>query len=133
MIHYRIELHDLHAHHYRVTLTVPHPAAAQRVSLPVWIPGSYMVREFSRHLSQLQARQGRRAVGLQQLDKATWQAQCSGGAALTLSYLVYAFATAGCRSANPWWCQNCSTNFEPPTRMSCRLSRSVASGNSRSA
>jgi predicted metalloprotease with PDZ domain len=94
MIDYRIELHDLHAHQYRVTLTVPRPAAAQRVSLPVWIPGSYMVREFSRHLSQLQARQGRRAMALQQLDKATWQAECHGDAALTLSYLVYAFDTS---------------------------------------
>ena len=94
MIHYRIELHDLHAHQYRITLTVPQPATSQRVSLPVWIPGSYMVREFSRHLSQLQARQGRRDVALQQIDKATWQAACSGGAALTLSYLVYAFDTS---------------------------------------
>ena len=94
MIHYRIELHDLHAHHYRVTLTVAQPAATQRVSLPVWIPGSYMLREFGRHLSNLEARQGRRAVSLQQLDKTTWQAACSGRAALTLTYLVYAFDTS---------------------------------------
>jgi predicted metalloprotease with PDZ domain len=91
MIHYRIELHDLHAHQYRVTLTVPQPAAEQRVSLPVWIPGSYMVRDFGRHLSRLEARQGRREVPLQQIDKTTWQASCSGRAALTLGYLVYAF------------------------------------------
>ena len=91
MIHYRIELHDLHAHQFRVTLSVRQPAAAQRVSLPVWIPGSYMVREFGRHLSQLEARQGRTAVVLQQIDKTTWQAACSGRAALTLSYRVYAF------------------------------------------
>jgi len=94
MIHYRIELHDLHAHHYRVTLTVAQPAAMQRVSLPVWIPGSYLLREFGRHLSQLEARQGRRDVPLQQLDKTTWQALCSGRAALTLTYLVYAFDTS---------------------------------------
>jgi len=94
MIHYRIELHDLQAHLYRVTLTVAQPAALQRVSLPVWIPGSYMVREFARHLSALQARQGRRAVAVQQLDKTTWQAACSGAGALTLSYLVYAFDTS---------------------------------------
>jgi len=91
MIHYHIELHHPQAHQYRVTLTVPQPAAEQRVSLPVWIPGSYMVREFGRHLSQLAARQGRREVPLQQIDKTTWQARCSGRAALTLSYLVYAF------------------------------------------
>ena len=75
MIHYRIELHDLHAHQYRVTLTVPQPAAEQRVSLPVWIPGSYMVREFGRHLSRLEARQGRSAVPL----RPARQDQLAGG------------------------------------------------------
>ena len=94
MIHYRIELHDLHAHQYRVTLTIPQPAAEQRVSVPVWIPGSYMVREFGRHLSRLEARQGRSAVPLQQLDKTSWLATCDGRGALTLSYLVYAFDTS---------------------------------------
>jgi len=70
---------------------VPQPASEQRVSLPVWIPGSYLVREFARHLSGLQAKQGTREVALQQLDKATWVAACPGRGALTLSYLVYAF------------------------------------------
>jgi predicted metalloprotease with PDZ domain len=94
MITYRIELHDLHAHQFRVTLTVPAPAATQRLSLPVWVPGSYMVREFARHLSRLEARQGDKAVALTQLDKTTWQAKRKGRAALTVSYLVYAFDTS---------------------------------------
>jgi predicted metalloprotease with PDZ domain len=94
MIAYRIELHDLQAHQFRVTLTVPTPAAAQRLSLPVWVPGSYMVREFARHLSRLEARQGDKAIALMQLDKTTWQAACKGRAALTVSYLVYAFDTS---------------------------------------
>jgi predicted metalloprotease with PDZ domain len=94
MIVYRIEPDDLHAHQFRVTLTIPSPQAQQRVSLPVWIPGSYMVREFARHISQLQARQGRRAVTLTQLDKTTWQADCTGRGALTLSCRVYAFDTS---------------------------------------
>lgn len=93
-IHYRIELHDPHAHQYRVSLTVPQPATRQRLSLPVWIPGSYMVREFGRHLSRLEARQGRRTVSLTQLDKTTWEADCPGRGALELSYLVYAFDTS---------------------------------------
>ena len=94
MIQYRIELYDLQAHLYRVTLTVPQPAAEQRVSLPVWIPGSYMVREFGRHLSQLDGRQGRSAVQLRQLDKTSWLAECEGHSALVLSYVVYAFDTS---------------------------------------
>jgi predicted metalloprotease with PDZ domain len=94
MIRYLVELDDLHSHHFRVTLTVPRPAAQQALALPVWINGSYMVREFSRHLSALEARQGRRVLPLRQLDKACWQADCSGRAALVLRYRVYAFDTS---------------------------------------
>ena len=42
-------------------------------------------------------------------------------------------STAGWRSAKPAWFQNCSTYLVPPMRISCRLSRSLASGSSRSA
>lgn len=45
---YTVEAADLHAHLFRVTLTINEPAAQQTVSLPVWIPGSYLVREFSK-------------------------------------------------------------------------------------
>lgn len=91
MISYRLEIADAHAHLFRVTLNIPQPAPEQRVSLPVWIPGSYLVREFARHLSGLQAKQGSDEVALTQLDKATWVAACKAKGALTLSYLVYAF------------------------------------------
>ena len=91
---YRIEIADAHAHLFRVTLTVPAPAERQGLSLPVWIPGSYMVREFSRHLSGLQARQGSRTVALRQTSKCDWEASCSGRAALVVSYFVYAFDTS---------------------------------------
>jgi len=91
MISYRLEIADAHAHLFRVTLTVPQPATEQRVSLPAWIPGSYLVREFARHLSGLQAKQGSNELVLTQLDKATWVAACQGKGALTISYLVYAF------------------------------------------
>ena len=40
MISYRIDFDQVQAHLLRVTLTVPEPAALQRLSLPVWIPGS---------------------------------------------------------------------------------------------
>ena len=54
-IHYTVEAADLHAHLFKVTLIVPQPAAQQTVSLPVWIPGSYLVREFSKNLQNLSA------------------------------------------------------------------------------
>ena len=88
---YTVEAHDLHAHLFRVALNIPEPSAQQTVSLPVWIPGSYLVREFSRNLQKLGARQGRRQLQVQQLDKCTWQIACKQGQTLTLSYEVYAF------------------------------------------
>lgn len=90
-IRYRVQAADLHAHLYRVTLTVARPCAGQRVALPVWIPGSYLVREFSKNLQQLQARQGGKALALQQLDKCSWQAACVADQPLTLDYTIYAF------------------------------------------
>jgi predicted metalloprotease with PDZ domain len=42
-IRYRVDVADPNAHLYRVTLRVAGPAPVQRLSLPVWIPGSYMV------------------------------------------------------------------------------------------
>ena len=90
-IHYRVEAADLHAHLFRVTLSIDQPAAQQRVSLPVWIPGSYLVREFSKNLQRLAARQDGRAVAVQQLDKCTWQIECVPSSPLVLSYEAYAF------------------------------------------
>jgi predicted metalloprotease with PDZ domain len=94
MPRYRIEPADRHSHHFRVTLTLERPAAEQGLSLPVWIPGSYLVREFARHLSDLRAWQGTREVPLRQIDKARWIAQCKGSTALRVSYTVYAFDTS---------------------------------------
>ena len=91
MIRYRIDVVDVHAHLFDVSLVVPAPTAELRLSLPVWIPGSYLVREFARHLQGLQATQGGRAVALTQIDKCTWVARCEGRGALTLRYRVYAF------------------------------------------
>ena len=93
LLHYRVEQANLHAHLFQVTLTIARPAALQRVSLPVWIPGSYLVREFSKNLQNLRASQGgpsSASVALQQLDKSTWQIACSPSSPLVLHYQVVA-------------------------------------------
>lgn len=90
-VQYHVAIDYVHAHLYRVTLTIAQPAQQQRVSLPVWIPGSYLVREFSKHLQELTARQGKKTLPLQQLDKCTWQIDVDPTQTLELSYRVYAF------------------------------------------
>jgi predicted metalloprotease with PDZ domain len=90
-VHYRVEPTDLNAHLFTVTLTVAEPKALQEVSLPVWIPGSYLVREFSKNLQQLKAQQGKHDAHLTQLDKHRWQAKCATGKPLVLTYVVCAY------------------------------------------
>lgn len=90
-VHYEISVKDAQAHLWQITLTVPKPAKQQTVSLPVWIPGSYMVREFAKHLQNLQASQNGKALTLQQRDKCTWQIDNTASKPLVLSYEVYAF------------------------------------------
>ena len=90
-IHYRVECADRHAHLFAVTLTIESPSALQRVSLPVWIPGSYLVREFAKNLQNLRATQGRRKLPLTQLDKHSWQTGCAPDKPLVLRYEVCAY------------------------------------------
>ena len=89
-VHYQIEAAGLHAHLWRVTMTIAQPAAQQTLRLPVWIPGSYMVREFSKNLQQLQCRQSGRTLSVTQTDKATWQVPCDSAQPLQVQYEVYA-------------------------------------------
>lgn len=88
---YRIRPASPEAHLFEISLTVSHPARKGQIfSLPAWIPGSYMIREFSRHIVSLYAESAGRPVTVRKLDKHTWQADPVDGA-LTLRYQVYAF------------------------------------------
>ncbi|HET8869831.1 MAG TPA: peptidase M61, partial [Aquabacterium sp.] len=69
-------------------------AAHQRISLPVWIPGSYLVREFARHLSPIRAYQGRSERTVMPIDKCSWAVECKGPSSLTVQYEIYAFDTS---------------------------------------
>ena len=90
-VHYSIDASHTHSHLFKVSLHIAEPQAGQVVSLPVWIPGSYLVREFAKNLQSLKATQGGKAVASHQENKSHWHIQCKAGLALQLSYEVYAF------------------------------------------
>ena len=72
-----------------MSIASPSPEG-QRVSLPAWIPGSYMIRDFARNIVTIEGRSEGKPVALEKLDKQTWQAApCSG--VLELHYTVYAW------------------------------------------
>lgn len=92
-IHYAIVPKDPAAHVFEVTLKIADPdAQGQRFMLPVWIPGSYMIREFARNIVTISAQSDAtgRKVALRKIDKQTWEAAPVEGG-ITLTYEVYAW------------------------------------------
>ena len=89
-IRYRIVPRRPSAHLFEIDCTVDDPSPeGQRFVLPSWIPGSYLIREFARHVVAARASAGGRPVRLVKLAKDTWQAApCAGP--LTMTIDVYA-------------------------------------------
>ena len=90
-LHYSVVLLNPHAHTFQVTLTIKNPNIdGQLLSLPAWIPGSYMIRDFAKNITTIKAYSNNNPIQLTKIDKSTWQA-ASTKAELTLEYEVYAW------------------------------------------
>ncbi|MDH5395060.1 MAG: PDZ domain-containing protein [Gammaproteobacteria bacterium] len=88
---YTVTLSNPHAHTFKVTLEISQPdTKGQIVSLPAWIPGSYMIRDFAKNIIEIHAKANEQPVTLTKLDKSSWQAE-PVEQALTIEYTVYAW------------------------------------------
>ena len=93
-VHYVIRPAAPQAHCFEVTCVVIDPdPAGQCFAMPAWIPGSYMIREFARHVTKISAASGKRPLRIKKLDKHTWQAAPTTGS-LSVTIEVYAFDTS---------------------------------------
>jgi predicted metalloprotease with PDZ domain len=89
-VRYRVLPRHPEAHLFEVTCTVEDPdPEGQRFALPAWIPGSYLVRDFARHVVRVYANAGRRALPVTKIDKHTWAAAPSDSQ-ITITLEVYA-------------------------------------------
>jgi len=88
---YRVWPESPQAHLFAVALEIPCPSAGKLlVSMPAWIPGSYMIRDFARNIVSITAIDSAGPVPLEKLDKQSWRLTLGGGR-LILSYRVYAW------------------------------------------
>lgn len=91
---YRVSMHEPHSHLFEVEAMLDRPGTAPVLTLPVWTPGSYLVREFARHLEGLAAFavEGRveRRLPVARLDKHRFRIDADGAARLLVRYRVYA-------------------------------------------
>ncbi len=59
--------------------------------MPVWTPGSYLVREHQRHVDGLRALDGDRELPVEKIDKHTWRVRCDGARTVRVEYRLHAF------------------------------------------
>ena len=90
-LHYTITPKDLHAHLFSVELTLDNPNPLGQVfSLPSWIPGSYLIRDFSKNIVSIEASSCNEPVQVKKLDKNHWITYpCKES--IRLKYQVYAY------------------------------------------
>jgi predicted metalloprotease with PDZ domain len=87
---YSIRPLELSAHLFEVRLTVANPnPAGQIIAMPAWIPGSYMIRDYARHVVAIRAEADGVGLKLSKLDKSRWEAG-STDRAVTFVLEIYA-------------------------------------------
>lgn len=93
---YTVAFSQPHTHLYEITFNLSNVITPQLdLSLPVWTPGSYLVREYARHVQDFSVRNATsQTLAWEKTDKATWRITTNAAAgrpqSLTVFYRVYA-------------------------------------------
>ena len=90
-LHYQVGMSQPASHLFEVTLQVSNwRSPTLDLKMPVWTPGSYLVREYARHLQDFSARNGQDKLTSRKLSKNYWQVDTEGVSTIEVSYRVYA-------------------------------------------
>ena len=91
MLHYQIEFDDYRQHLIHVTLRLlANPT--QVLYLPTWIPGSYLIREFAKHIESVKAfDEAGRQLQIAKFEKNKWRLFNTDHELITVEYDVYAY------------------------------------------
>ena len=75
-IQYTVWPADLHGHRFRVKLHIAEPNSdGQILQMPAWIPGSYLIRDFSKHIESIEAYSvdgAKKKIALQRINNDQW-------------------------------------------------------------
>jgi predicted metalloprotease with PDZ domain len=90
-VEYRVSWPEPHAHLFHVDAWFPGPLPEElTLRLPVWNPGSYLVREFARQVRGFQAvSEGGAALATRKTGKASWRV-CGAADGVRVRYQVFA-------------------------------------------
>ncbi|MCU0490822.1 MAG: hypothetical protein MUD01_04510 [Chloroflexaceae bacterium] len=92
MINYTISMLQPHSHLYDVRVEVDGLSAGHTdFVLPSWTPGSYMIREYARHVQEFAAESDGQPLPWHKVAKDTWRVDHGDAAQVSVSYRVYAY------------------------------------------
>src|SRR5690606_33975409 len=89
LLRYRVRLADLDRHLIEIECRIDNAAAEQRFTLPAWIPGSYLLRDFARQVVTISAAAKGRALPVEKSASDTWLVRGAEGE-LAVTIVVYA-------------------------------------------
>ena len=92
-IHYQIAMSEPQSHLFEVTLTVTNWQQSElNLKMPVWTPGSYLVREYARQIQNFTVENGinRQPLVSQKISKNHWQILTVNISEIVVRYRVYA-------------------------------------------
>jgi predicted metalloprotease with PDZ domain len=91
-IAYNVTFPEAQAHYVDVEMTISGLSQATlNLKMPVWTPGSYLVREFSKNIESLSASANGKDLAAKKTRKNIWHVNTQGVTAITVNYRVYAF------------------------------------------
>lgn len=92
VIAYSISAANVNGHQFKVSINIPkHTSDLLTLSLPAWLPGSYMIRDFAKNIINFEVTSASGStIDYNKVDKQTWQLQTQGQA-VKVEYMVYAF------------------------------------------
>ncbi len=90
-IHYQVAMPQPQSHLFEVVLHLRGwKLPVLDLKLPVWTPGSYLVREYAKHLQDFSVNAGEQSLPWRKLSKNHWQVETTDIDTLTVSYRVFA-------------------------------------------
>lgn len=90
-IHYQVAMPQPETHLFEVTLRlVGYPLSILDLKLPVWTPGSYLVREYARHLQDFAAFAQDKPLPWRKISKNHWQVETNSVSEVTVKYRIFA-------------------------------------------
>lgn len=91
-ISYEVSMPEPHTHYFEVKMNVKdYQKEYFDVQMPVWAPGSYLVREFSKSVEDVNASFNKKLIKTEQINKNTWRIYSDKANNVNITYRVYAF------------------------------------------